>query len=301
MGLLDDLKNQAEEEKVLEEEQATRQAQGEQFYEQELKPRLMMAFEFFNQLTKHLEALKTETRVDYQLLPGGGTVSLRQGGYKVLIDSSKTPKKLDFMLECSFDQPVEFDTEGGMVVQNHIDLLDRYGLRYQKEEKKGPGGQIISAKFVLGAPLPLKATIEADVDAGDIKLIIRNFSQPGYIKYPIKVEQFTEAFLDRLGSFIIRKQANLFGSQEISEETKRKLREKILAEKNMREQELVEAEKLRQQEEAEARAKAQAARDQLKKNVNAKVTQGKESLKGMFNRLKKQAGFNDSSDDLPQT
>lgn len=301
MGLLDDLKNQVEEEKAVEEEQANRKAAGEEFYEQELQPRLMKAYDFFNQLIKHLAALKTEIRFDYQLLPGGGTVSLLQGGYKVLIDSSKAPRKIDFMLECAFDQPVEFDIEGGMAVQNHIDLLDRYGLRYQKEEKKGPGGQVISAKIVLGGALPLKASIEADTDACDIKLTIRNFSQPGYIKYPIKVEQFTDAFLDRLGGFIIRKEANLFGSQEISEETKRKLREQILAEQNMREQELVEAEKRRQQEEAEAKAKAQAAREQLKQNVNAKVTQSKESLKGMFNRLKKQAGFTDPSDDMPQT
>ncbi|UCD30834.1 MAG: hypothetical protein JSV38_08365 [Desulfobacterales bacterium] len=290
MGLLDELKNQAEEEKATEEEMASRQAEGEQFYEEELQPRLLKTFEFFNQLTQHLAALKTETIVDYPLLPGGGTVALRQGGYKVLIDSSKAPKKIDFMLECTFDKPVEFEIESGMAVQGQIDLYERYGMCYQREEKKGPGGQIVSAKFVLDGSLPLKATIEADVDAGDIKLTIRNFSQPGYIKYPLKVDQFNDAFLDQLGGFIIRKEASLFGSQELSEEAKQKLRQKIIEEQKMREHELEEAERLRNEEEAAEKVNADS------QSPAAKVALGKDSLKGMFSRLKKQAGFGDADE-----
>ena len=289
MGLLDDLKNQAESEKVSEEENASRQAEGEQFYQEELRPRMLKVFQFFNQLIAHLNALKMETIVEYPLLPGGNLQKLRQEGYKVLIDSSKAPKKIDFTMECVLETPIEFEIEGGGAVQSHADFLQRFAIRHERNDKKGPGQQTVSAKFILHGPIPVRATIEADVEAAGLRLTIRNFTQPGYIKYPLKIEQFTDAFLDKLGGFIIRKDANLFGSQKISEEARQKLREKILAEQQMRDQEMVEVEKRREAE--EAAEKDNSSKEQLKQTVNSKVSQGKESLKGMFNRLKKQAGF----------
>lgn len=299
MGLLDDLRNQAQGKKAADEEAAARKVERELYYQEKLLPRMIKAYQFFNEFIAHLNYIKLETIVHYPLLPDGRLQPLRQEGYCVVIDSSKALKRIDFSMEGVLNTPLQFEIFGKDAVHKHADRIERYGFRHERKDKKDPASmELIGAKFNLQGPLPLKVTIEADVDAMQINLTIRNFKEPGITKYNLTVEQFSDEFLDQLGKFVLRQEDRLFGkSEELSEEAKKNLRDRMMLEAQIREQELIEAEARRKAEEAaekERTAKEQIKRvvntqkEQLKRVMNTQVAKGKESLKGMFDKLKKQ-------------
>lgn len=290
MSLLDDLRNQADSQRASEEEKAARRAEREQFYQEKMLPRMIKAYQFFKEFADHLNYIKMETIVNYPLLPGGVPQPLRQEGYKVQIDSSKAIKKIDFTMEGVLEEPVEFEIEGKDPVFNHRERIKSYSFRHDYKERRDADQYIQSAQFILQGPLPLKIMVEADVDTSEFKLTVRNFSGPGFSKYNLKFDEFDDDFLDKIGKFVLRKEEVLVGrKEELSEEARKKLRDRMIVEARIRQQELLEAEQRRKAEEEAQREKS--AKEQLKRAVNTTVSQGKESLKDMFTKLKKQAGF----------
>ena len=108
MSLLDDLRNQAEGQRVAEQEDAARSGQREQYYSEQMLPRMVKAYQFFKELTEHLNYIKLDTMVEYPLYANGGTHPMRQEGYAVLIDSSKELKQIDVTFQCVLDDPISF-------------------------------------------------------------------------------------------------------------------------------------------------------------------------------------------------
>jgi len=288
MGLLEDLRNQADNQRENEAAKAKRQAQLEAYYQKAMLPRMVKAFQYLTEFVDHLNYIKLETFVEYPLLPNGAMQRLQQQSYMLVIDSSKALKEIKFTMECAIDVPVEFEVFGKDAVLLQIDKIKCYAFRHECSMRK-INHEIISAKFVLEGPLPLAVNINADVDTSKIKLELRNFSEPGYTKYVLTAEEFDDDFLDRLGKFVIRQERTLFGGEEISDAAKKVLRDKLIVERRIREQEMLEVEaRIKAEEVAE---KERSAKELLKRVVNSKVAQGKESLKEMFGKLKKQAGF----------
>lgn len=296
MGLLDDLRNQADSKRASEEEEASRVANREQYYLDKIQPRMVKSYQFFNELVEHLNYIKLETVVDYPLQAGGAPQALRQEGYKVVIDSSKAIKKVDFSMEGVLDDPVEYEVFGRDAVENQIERIKRYSFHHKCKVRKDAEQYVQSALFILEGPLPLRVSVEADIPTSKIKVTIRNFTEPGFSTRAFTVEEFNDEFLDKIGKFVLRKEPVLFGSvEELSEEAKKKLRDRMIVEQRIRQQEMIEAEQRRKAEEAAKIEKS--TKEQLKRVVNTKVAKGKESLKDMFSKLKKQAGFDETSTD----
>ena len=292
MGLLDDLRNQADSKREVEEADALRQAGLEAYYVESMQPRMVKAYQFFTEFVNHLNYIKQETFADYPLLPKGEPLRLQQQDYTVVIDSSKALKKINFSMLCVLDTPREFELFGKEVVLSHAERIERYSFKHERKNRKNANMGLESAKFILEGPLPLSVQVFADVASSKIKLDLRNFNEPGFTKYTLTAEQFDDAFLDRLGTFILRQENVLFGGEEISEDAKKVLRDKIIVEKRIREEEMREAEeRIKAEEEA---LKQRPAKEPFKRAVNTKMAKNKDKLKEMFNKLKEQAGFDKS-------
>ena len=297
MGLLDDLRNQADNQRANEQAEAERKAAAEVFYREKIEPLMVKTYQYFKELIEHINYIKLETYAEYPLLPNGKTLRLRQQDYKVLIDSSKALKQIDFTLECALDSdvPVQFDVFGRDPVMMQVERIERYSAKYERKNRKGPDGELESARFIIEGPIPMKLQVRADVDASEIKLMVRNFIEPGFHNYSLKVEQFDDAFLDRLGKYILRQEQTLFDrKEEIPEDVRKKLRDRLIVEQRLREQEMREAEQRRLAEEAAELEKT--AKQQIKRAINNTVNENKEKLRGMFNKLKQQAGLGGQSE-----
>jgi len=293
MGLLDDLRNQADSQREVEATDAEHQAERDTYYQETILPRMVKAYQFFNEFVKHLNYIKHETFVEYPLLPSGQLQRLQQTDYTIVIDSSKAIKEINFKMLCVMEKPREFELFGRDAVLSMADKIEQYSFRHERKNQKNRDMELESAKFILEGPLPLNVQILADVAEGKIRLALRNFNEPGFTKYILSPEQFDVPFLDRLGKFVIRQEKILFGGEGISDEAKKNLQDKVVVEKRLREEEMREAEaRLKAEDEAE---KQRPAKKQLKRAINTKVAKNKIKLKEMFHKLKVQAGFDKPS------
>ena len=288
MGLLDDLRTQTQGRREQEEADAALTAQREQYYRDEIQPRLTKAYQFFMELVEHLNYIKPDTRVNYPLLPDGMPVTLLQGDYSVVIDSSQALKRLDINFQCTLEKPIEFEIYGREAMLRHADRLDRYYIKYERKDYKDTNLDLLGAKFKVEGPLQLKIVIIADVEKGAIQLVLRNFSDPGMSRYTVQTNEFDDAFLDRLGQVMLRKLDKLF-TLAIDDDAKEVIRRKLQEEQILRDQELREAEERLLAEDAERLANSK--KEQLKNTVLKTVDENKQKLKGLLTKLKAQAGL----------
>ena len=86
MGLLDDLKNQAETLRAKEQQGEAGSGDKSQFYDKEIHPRMKEIYGFLKEMTENLNFIKPETIVQYPIYPGGEKQAFRQGKYKKVSD-----------------------------------------------------------------------------------------------------------------------------------------------------------------------------------------------------------------------
>jgi len=277
MGILDDLKQQAE-------NQHDNAASGNKdpgvaagdFYRDHVKARMCSAFNFLDQLVQQLNTLKLDTRAEYPFKHDGKPVALMQQDYKVYNDSIPDPRQITLAFNCSLVNPTSFEVTGRGAVLTQAELLDRYQFKYEKVEQKDPRQLVIGARFKLIGPLQIKIVLQVDEARHVVKLLISNIAGPGTSQYHLKPEQLDEAFLDHLGKYVLRKESSLF-KEKVSADVKAMLRKKVLEEQQARETELQQVEEARKAE--EARRKQNSTTEQLKKTVSETMARNTEKLK----------------------
>jgi len=301
MGILDDLKSQAEQKNKPAGEQLSA-ADAEEFYRAHIKQRMLMANDFLTQLVNQLNEIKLVIKAEYPFKPEGKTVTLLQQGYKAYSDHITDPRQITLGFTCILANPSTYDVRGRAPALAQGELLERYQFKYEKLEARDQNRMVIGARFKLQGPLQVRCVLQFDEAKQIIKLLLTNIVGPGTSQYNLKPEQLDEAFLDRLGKYLLRKEANLF-QEEISDYAKALLRTKLQQEQQQREAELRAVEEQRKAEEAVR--KQNSTTGQLKKAVSQSVAENKEKLKkvmeeqvrekgeklkNMFNKLKNRAG-----------
>ncbi|MEJ2450982.1 MAG: hypothetical protein P8047_09955 [Gammaproteobacteria bacterium] len=302
MGILDDLKSQAE--------QKNKPAGGQpasagaaEFYRAQVKQRMVMANDFLTQLVNQLNTMKLVIKAEYPFRPEGKNVTLLQQGYKAYSDNIPEPRQITLSFTCILANPTSFDVRGRGPALAQGELLERYQFKHEKLEARDQNQMVNGARFKLQGPLQVKCVLQFDEANQIIKLLLTNLVGPGTSQYNLKPEQLDETFMDHLGKYLLRKEAKLF-QEEISEDAKAMLRKKLQQEQLQREAELRALEEQRQAE--EAARKQNSTTEQLKKAVSQSVAENREKLKKvmdeqvrekgeklktMFNKLKNRAGF----------
>ncbi len=286
MGLLDDLKAQAEHRNKPAGEQPAAPG-AEEFYRAQVKQRMIMAKDFFTQLFNQLNEMNLVIQAKYPLLPEGKTVTLQQQGYKAYSDDIPNPRLVTFGFNCILTSPTTYDVRGLGPALAQGELLERFQFKYVKLEARDQNQLVIGARFKLEGPLPVKCALQFDEAKLIIKILLTNFIGPGTSQYNLNPEQLNEAFLDHLGKYLIRKEAKLF-QEEISDDAKAMLRKKMQQEQLQREAELRAAE---EQLKAEEMARKQnSTKEQLKQAVSQSVAENKEKLKKLMDEQVRDKG-----------
>ena len=100
MGVIEDLKREAERRKQeLSEEEACKVRKGAA-YKNEIRPAMQAVFRYLNEMTEHLNFLKPEVGIRYTL-PGYGEIrNLVQEDYRMAVDSTEQPKFIKLWFTC---------------------------------------------------------------------------------------------------------------------------------------------------------------------------------------------------------
>lgn len=251
MGLLDDLKKQAEAKKATEQQAALTQQELEKYYQDNIHPGMLNIYNYLNEMISHLNYLEHPTIARYPFLPGNQLTELTQGEYKAVIDSTNTTKDITLSFECGFAKDLIVDVEGKDRIESYSDILKEYKIKFERRDEKDADYKLVRSHFRVIGPVYAMVNFVGDIEKSCVNLFMRNIERPGLIKHTLKPEHLNDDFMDRLAKYLIR-ESDDFLKLDIDDSAKDEIRKKLQEAQQQREQELMEAEqRIREEEEAE--------------------------------------------------
>ena len=266
MGLLDDLKNQAETLRAKEQQGEDRSGNKPQFYQEEIHPRMKEIYDFLNEMVENLNFIKPETIVNYPIYPGGEKQSFHQGKYNLIIDSPQQIKDIKLTCKAELDKPVKLQVRGEENVKKLFEILASYKIQAKRKDFNDKSYKLTHSDISIEGPLNISIQFIGSDDSSYIQLLLTNFEGPGVIKRNIDIKNINQDFLDKLGRYILREDTKLF-ALDISEKDKQLIREMVEKERAKRELEMAEMER-RAEEEKEKQKNSSGLRKFFNKNNN---------------------------------
>ncbi len=252
MGLLDELRKQADDKRQSKLAEAQRQEQLTQYYRENIHPRMANIYSHLNELIEHLKVIKPDIKTDYVMTAAGDKATLFQKEHKIVTDSADEMKEISFRCICVGDSKIQYEIENKKNIDKHIEYFQRYNIKFDSRLHRNDNHHITHAKMTVEPVISLFVLIKGDIETGKIMFRFTNVEALGTREHIIEPEQIDDEFVDNLIKYIVR-DADHFLQLDMTAAAKRKLQQKIEYEKLVRERELREAE--RQFEEENKRKK----------------------------------------------
>ena len=268
MGILDELRDQAESIKTSSETEKERQERLYKYYLDELNPKLIKFYQFLHEFSTHLNFVKLEVNATYELPVVGAFSDFKQGDYRLVADSDTEMKDVKFQFCCEREGEFQFLLENPRDVERVEDFFKKNHIHFYCKKERDDRYNVISGDFRVKSTIPILVRLAADIENSCINIAITNFDGFGVRKVSLKPEQITDALLDRFGSYIVRRDSD-FLQTKLSAEDMRKIRDRMLQEQRELEQELRES-LLAEEEEAYEQEKTRRG---LLNNLFSKTTQ----------------------------
>jgi hypothetical protein len=234
MGLLDDLKKQAE---ALKEEQ---KAMGEEAQRrrlanrQSLEEALQRLHRYLDDLVEQLKVVSPTITADFSIKGGGSLKGLRQGEYLLSdLDTEHLSFRLGLTLRSS--RRYQFEIHGSHSIEPWLNEVKSFGLDvFSARLIEDAAGQ--RARVVLEGVVPVSLSCRGDTDAGHIVLVIRNYDALGDRRHFVRPEAVDDLFLDELARYILRED-NRFLVEDVPAEYRERLRRRLEQDRRSREAE----------------------------------------------------------------
>jgi hypothetical protein len=205
MGLLDDLKKQAELVKTQQNSQQSLRAENLRQVEEKMR----QSFQYLNELLKQLAVLKPVNPAVYSL-PGIGDLK-NLGFAESFIDyRRKRINDLDYFDSISFY--VRWGSSEILVVERDMpgaaqkvrDALFGYRLKFEEEELKGQRGTATKWRFTAQASVVTDVTIQAEHDQGGVIITCKNMERLGIIDtFAVPAADLNEALLEEFAKTLL--------------------------------------------------------------------------------------------------
>ncbi len=210
MGLLDDLKKQAD---VLKSQQLSQQSMLEESIKL-VEAKMHQTFLYLNDLLKQLKVLKPNNPMAYSI-PGVGDFQ-NLAFAETFIDYRK--KKIgdrDYYnlvtMFIKWSSPTVLTVERDMpaTIQKVNDALWSYGIKFTEEKIKAPGGGFQKTKFTVPCDITCDITIVADHENCRLVVKGKNFMRLGQDELRIPAGDVNEALLEELAKMLIGQPSTL--------------------------------------------------------------------------------------------
>lgn len=254
MGLLDDLQSEV---KKLKEDDLKQDAElraQEEFYDAQLKPVMVRAYDYFSEIVENLKIVAPDIRPNYPIDPQEREgITLNQSDYQFDFDNVKNPRQINIYCTCTLEQPREFHVPTKDAVLKYAELLKSYGFPHHCKNHLDKLYNIRGGTFLLEGPLNIHIRILAHPADRCIYLIFRNLEDQPNKRYKFLPEAVDDVLLERLARVLIREESKLVEVQ-VSDGVRGELRRQLEQEKNRNEEDLaqayldMEAEKLAEEE-----------------------------------------------------
>lgn len=204
MGLLDDLKKQAE---LVKSQQMSQQSAREENLKA-VEEKMRLAFGYLNELLKQLAVLKPVNPLVFSL-PGLGDFK-DLGFAESFIDYRRKRVNdreyfdlISFYIKWGTGQTFAIDRDMPAAAQKVRDALFAYGLKFQEEEVKGQRGTASIWRFTVQSAVVTDVVVRADHDAGRLVVTGKNLERLGNDAFAIPAADVTEALLEEFAKILL--------------------------------------------------------------------------------------------------
>lgn len=205
MGLLDDLKKQAELVK-------TQQTSQQSLLEENLKrveEKMRQAFQYLNDLLKQLAVLKPVNPGVYSL-PGIGDLK-NLGFAESFIDYRRKRindrdyfDSISFFLRWGSGDAFVVERDMPAAAQKVRDALFGYRMKFEEEEVKGQRGTATKWRFTARPSVVTDVTIQAEHDQGGLVITAKNLERMGIIDtFLVPAAEMNEALLEEFAKTLL--------------------------------------------------------------------------------------------------
>jgi len=243
MGYLDDLRKKSDSKKAVEEQQRLDREKRELFYKKFIIPALKNLYGYLSEVVEHLNYLEHEIFVNYNLGSLGRLKDLKQSDYSLYVDSRQNMTQIMLKFSCSKAEPKTFNIEGEKNVSRVSDYLKTTTLDFQQKNVYDRVHIVVNADFIIKSKVNIGFEFTADIDNSCIALKVRNFEEFGFKERRLQIKDVKSDFMDHLARYITHEVDDFFGL-DMEDNLKAELQKNLKIEKQRRDQELVDMEKL---------------------------------------------------------
>lgn len=223
MGLLDDLRREADLAREARETEAARQAELQNIYRSEMAPRLAGIYRYLTEMIEHLETANWMVEAAYDI-PGVGRVeNLRQGDYRLYIDSHESPRKITLQFARGAKEERKFSLQAAQAEEFRQFLVGHHSV-FSEWPLRDSRGQINGATFQAKLRVKAGMLFEADIPSSRIRVVSHNVEDLERREYLFGYAAVDDSWLDELGHYLLRKK-DVLGSRRLSEAARERLRQ----------------------------------------------------------------------------
>lgn len=241
MGLLDELRREADSRKTDAQRKHEQQARALEDFRTSISPKLLLTYRYLQELAEHLNVLNPEVKGLYLFPTTSQAIPLRQGNYQVRSDTQHATQethKTSLLFDCTRMADIIFSVDKEHEITRCERTLYDRGLEFHCRKTKNDRFEVVGGEFIVKPKVSVAIHFSADIPNTTIHLYISNFEGLGVRQMAIKPDKLNESFLDDFGNYLLRRKSD-FMKLDISDEARERLREQI-AEARRREAELIE-------------------------------------------------------------
>ena len=204
MGLLDDLKKQAETVKTQQHLQESLREAHVKIVEEKMR----QTFQYVNELLKQLAVLKPVNPLVYSI-PGIG--DLKDLGFAESFIDYRSKRLGDrdcmdsiaFFLRWSSDQTLVVDRDMPAAADKVRDVLFGYRLKFTEEEVKGQRGVAAVWRFTVQSTIVADVSIRADHETGRLLVTGKNIERLGTEDFSVPAADVNESLLEEFAKLLL--------------------------------------------------------------------------------------------------
>jgi len=210
MGLLDDLKKQAD---LVKTQQILQQSlQGDKL--KLVEDKMKQTFQYVNELLKQLTVVKPTNPLMFSIPGVSNLVGLaltdsfidyrrKRIGDKEYFDT------IHFFIKWESGNTVTINCDDAASAQRAREALWASKVKFAEEEKKSPRGILIGAKYTFPSAILTDITITADHPQGDLLVQAKNLFGVGVEQLKIPSPEVTDDLLEDLARALIGQKSNI--------------------------------------------------------------------------------------------
>jgi len=205
MALLDELKQQARDAEARREEERRSAVSEASMFRKQAQPAMLRAYHYLREFVDNLVKADPDIFSDYEVEGAGRLEHLRQHDYMLKADDVPDTNELTLSYVCSRDDTVTFRVFTRDGVKREREYLWKHGMLFNFLEDVGAAGSAYCGSFEMDAHVRVSVHFEIAAQEHRIRITTRNLNRVGANVYQVRVEDFTESFLEELAKSVLHK------------------------------------------------------------------------------------------------